>query len=154
MMIPTTNTKKDASYTLHTIASRIDATLQIPKLPLPINQSTIDPSPFPLPPDLSLTALPLDPNERLHTTSGTLPIHCATENGNTEVVQALIEQHGVSPHCFDLGGDTPLHYATRSTSSTSLDLVKTLVEQYGADVCVRNAKGETAYDVGGKDGVR
>ena len=66
----------------------------------------------------------------------------------------LLTQYGVQPHIFDIQGNTPLHYASVSYHPNALALVKVLVTQYGADVIVKNAVGQTAYDVSVKDPIR
>jgi len=75
-------------------------------------------------------------------------------HGASEVVVTLLTQYGVQPHIFDIQGNTPLHYASVSYHPNALALVKVLVTQYGADVIVKNAVGQTAYDVSVKDPIR
>lgn len=111
----------------------------------------------PTPPPLAdgTVCSPLDPlSTILDKQKGSFAIHCAAEYSQIPIVQSLISQFGVSPEQFDAQGNTPLHYACSSTHPAALDLVKLFVIEYNVSVTVKNAMGQTPYDVSKQDRIR
>lgn len=98
---------------------------------------------------------PLDPFRSIfNKQKGTLAIHCAAEHAQVAIVRSLISQYGVSPEQFDTQGNSPLHYAASSIQPSSLELVKILVTEFNVSVTVKNAMGQTPYDISKQDRVR
>jgi hypothetical protein len=111
----------------------------------------------PTPPPLADGTMcsPLDPlSTVLNKQKGSFAIHCAAEHSQIPIVQSLISQFGVSPEQFDAQGNTPLHYACASSHPAALDLVKLLVTEYNVSVTVKNAMGQTPYDMSKQDRIR
>ena len=83
-------------------------------------------------------------------------IHVACAASCLDVVHALIQQYGISAEQFDNEGNTPLHYAASASAghNHSLALVQSLINDYNVTVTLKNAKGQTAYDVAQQDSIR
>ena len=74
------------------------------------------------------------------------PLHWAVlDNKNPAVIEALL-QAGANQNARDIGGDTPLHNASREYVP---EIMKMLIE-HGADMLAFNEKGKTPWGVGGK----
>ena len=79
----------------------------------------------------------------------------ACQYSMTRLLRLLMNQPGVSIEQPDYAGCTPLHHACMSTQrSTGLEVVKILVQEYGADPCAKNSGGQTPYDVATIDSIR
>ena len=80
------------------------------------------------------------------------------------VLQELLsnDNYGMDVNSPDGDGNTALHHASSSSpnngrgdgGSSSLDAVRILVEEYGADVLRRNGAGRTPYDAASTQAVR
>jgi len=69
-------------------------------------------------------------------------IHRAAQDHDCVAIELLCS-HGLDPNCVDEYGSTPLHYAVEDITG---DSINTLL-QLGADPCVKNDEGRTAYDI-------
>lgn len=97
----------------------------------------------------------LIPSSTLFAPRNNYAIHVACAAACPDVVHALIQQYGISAEQFDAEGNTPLHYAASSTTPIhALSLVQSLVNNYNVTVTIKNAKGQTAYDVASQDSIR
>lgn len=86
---------------------------------------------------------------------GWFPIHVACQYSMVRLIRLLMQHQGVSIQQPDYAGSTPLHHACMSSQrSTGLEVVKLLINEYGADPCAKNSMGQTAYDVATLDSVR
>jgi len=90
----------------------------------------------------------------VHATRGQYPLHLACQYSCQRLLLLLLNQPGVDIQQPDMVGNTPLHYASMSTSTESLNVVKLLITQFHASVLAKNAKGETPYDVAALNVVR
>jgi uncharacterized protein len=73
-------------------------------------------------------------------------LHAAASYGHIPLMKALVQKYNVDPNLTDEDGESPLFYAE------SLDVVKGLVEELGADVSLRNHEGVVAADKISEDG--
>ena len=93
----------------------------------------------------------MNPHAVINTTKGCQPIHLACQHCSIQVLQSLIQNHGARVDTFDYHGNTGLHYAcmhkTIAVNMKPVDFVKLLVNEYKASVTVKNAQGQTPYDV-------
>lgn len=97
----------------------------------------------------------MDPvNTIVNQAKGQYPIHLACQFSLERLIQLLLNQPGQSIAQVDAAGNTPLHYASMSTAHNGLDIVKLLVTSYSASVIVKNASGQTPYDVATRNGIR
>lgn len=93
----------------------------------------------------------------MNPTKGYQPIHLACENGAVQVITSLLSHHGARVDTFDYQGNTALHYAARYSGGPAIspvELVKMLVNNFNASVTVKNAEGQTPYDVSSDTMVR
>ena len=86
---------------------------------------------------------------------GWFPIHMACQYSMVRLIRLLMNQQGVSIQQPDYSGSTPLHHACMSTQrSEGLEVVKILMQDYSADPCAKNSKGQTPYDIATLDSIR
>jgi ankyrin repeat protein len=80
------------------------------------------------------------------------PLHKAVFNAQCRllVVQLLLSRGHCSPNVQNISGDTPLMYASRLRR---LDLVE-LLTSHGADIAIKNALGNNAFDLADADETR
>jgi ankyrin repeat protein len=80
------------------------------------------------------------------------PLHKAVFNTQCRllVVQLLLSRAHCSPNVQNISGDTPLMYASRLRR---LDLVE-LLTSHGADIAIKNALGNNAFDLADADETR
>jgi serine/threonine protein kinase len=80
------------------------------------------------------------------------PLHKAVFNAQCRllVVQLLLSRAHCSPNVQNISGDTPLMYASRLRR---LDLVE-LLTSHGADIAIKNALGNNAFDLADADETR
>lgn len=84
---------------------------------------------------------------------GMQAIHYATFNGMIELTRTLLCKYNVPVDTFDYQGKTPLHHAVQNREN-SLSFIRFLVEEHNASVVVKNAEGQTPYDVAANVNVR
>lgn len=77
---------------------------------------------------------------------GMQAIHYAAFNGMIEVTRTLLLVANVPIDTFDYQGNTPLHHAVLNRDNP-LSFIRLLVEEHMASVVVKNAQGQTPYDV-------
>jgi len=75
-----------------------------------------------------------------HDAHGYTLLHAASSYGHVQLMKELVQTYKVDPNILDDDGDTPLFYAE------SLDVVRGLIEELGADPKHRNEEGLTAED--------
>eukprot|EP00537_Pseudo-nitzschia_pungens_P011057 CAMPEP_0172385446 /NCGR_PEP_ID=MMETSP1061-20121228/3118_1 /TAXON_ID=37318 /ORGANISM="Pseudo-nitzschia pungens, Strain cf. pungens" /LENGTH=1522 /DNA_ID=CAMNT_0013114481 /DNA_START=89 /DNA_END=4660 /DNA_ORIENTATION=+ len=86
---------------------------------------------------------------------GWFPIHMACQYSMVQLIRLLMNHPGVSIQQPDYSGSSPLHHACMSTQkTTALEVVKLLVNEYGADPCAKNSQGQTPYDVATLNSIR
>mmetsp|Transcript_21027 Transcript_21027/g.31722 ORF Transcript_21027/g.31722 Transcript_21027/m.31722 type:complete len:414 (-) Transcript_21027:55-1296(-) len=86
---------------------------------------------------------------------GTVPLHLACQYGMERLIRQLLSIPNADIQVLDAAGNTPLHCACRNTNTaTALPTVQLLVNQFRASVVVKNASGQTPYDVASINGVR
>jgi uncharacterized protein len=73
-------------------------------------------------------------------------LHAAASYCHISLMRTLVQKYNVDPHSTDEDGESPLFYAE------SLDIVKCLVEELGANVSLRNQEGVVAADKISEDG--
>jgi len=85
--------------------------------------------------------------------SGKTGLMYAVENGNQQLIQALLEagQSVLNPNITDNQGSTALHYAAASRND---NLVTTLLENKLVDTTMINRDGDTAFMIAVKNGSR
>lgn len=98
----------------------------------------------------------IDPtNTVINSSRGTYAVHLACQYSLIRLIRLLMQQPGAYIQQADLAGNTPLHYACMSTQGgTALEVVKLLLNDYGADVCAKNALGKQPYDVATLNSIR
>jgi hypothetical protein len=74
-------------------------------------------------------------------TNGFSFVHASAAYNQIAVLKWLIHQEGCNVNVQDSDGDTPLHHCDR------LEAAKMLVEEGGADVCLKNNDGMTALQL-------
>jgi hypothetical protein len=84
---------------------------------------------------------------------GMQAIHYAAFNGMIEVTRTLLLAANVPIDTFDYQGNTPLHHAVLNRDNP-LSFIRFLVEEHNASVVVKNAQGQTPYDVATNVNVR
>ena len=88
---------------------------------------------------LSLLPVVRDPAGIRDSDNWTL-LHCAADNGWTDVCRLLVEQYQVDPHCRNSDGETALHYAS---TLNHLDIVQYLVSSVCCDPLTEDNYGLT-----------
>jgi len=73
-------------------------------------------------------------------------LHAAASYGHISLMKALVQKYNVDPNLTDEDGEPPLFYAE------SLDVVKCIVEELGANASLRNHEGVAAADKINEDG--
>lgn len=68
---------------------------------------------------------------------------CAIEVNSTSLVQMIISKNKKLIHMQDKAGNTPLHIAAETSTSSILEILI----KAGADLKAKNKKGETPYDL-------
>ena len=89
--------------------------------------------------------------------SGTIPLHCAADSGNFEVIRTLIKYNPAHVNARDGTGWTPFHWASQGSNFKDGSVLRLLLE-HGADIHAQNRNGWTplhvASSVGALDVVR
>lgn len=82
------------------------------------------------------------------------PLHQACACSMLKLTRLLLTQPGATLEKVDKEGNTALHCAAMGTGAATLDVVKLLVQEMNADVSLKNATGQTPYDVASLNAVR
>jgi hypothetical protein len=85
------------------------------------------------------------PLSQMQQSGGFTPLHVAVAHYKLSVVEALLTER-VPINAMDRFGDTPLHTAVRASN----DLALRLLLDHGADILLKDNKGESAYHVAQK----
>ena len=83
-----------------------------------------------------------DPKEK--DVDGLAGIHHAARAGNCTIIKHLLEQCGVGVDDKYQAGKTALYLATYNGHE---DVVRMLVDEFGADMTIKDDKGETVLDL-------